>query len=194
MWPGTLHPQPATVLRHMQGAVGLRTASDTKVKDSKAMVVMFAAVGTACTGSPATQPGHGKVSFRQRAADEAAAAAAAGSSAAAAPQPPAHVTVGGLGKIHPHATTPSKQQRPADSGAEDEQQQAAEADEAAAAAAAASGRSLGPSQAAAAAAAGAAAGDAPRVRGSGPQLDMMTGVWYVLIRLATAAAMVCFWF
>lgn len=162
----------------MRAALGLRTAPDAKIKDLKAMVVVFAAaVGAACAGSPASQPGHGKVSFRQRAADEAAAAAAAGSSAAAAPQPPAHVTVGGLGKIHPHATTtPSKQQRPADSGAEDEQQQAAEADEAAAAAAAASGRSLGPSQAAAAAAAGAAAGDAPRVRGSGPQLDMMTGV------------------
>ena len=47
-------------------------------------------------------------------------------------------------------------------------------EEAAAPAAAASGRSLGPGQAAAAAA-GAAAGEAPRVKGSGPQLDMMTG-------------------
>jgi hypothetical protein len=138
------------------------------------MSVLVAVAAAACAGSPASQPGHGKVSFRQRAADEALAAAAAGSSAAAA-QPPAHVTVGGLGKIHPHATTPSKQQRPADSGAEEEQQQAAEAEEAAAAAAAASGRSLGPSQAAAAVA-GAAAGDTPRVKGSGPQLDMMTGV------------------
>lgn len=125
------------------------------------------------SGSPGSQPGHGKVSFRQRAAGEAAAAAAAGSSAAA--QQPAHATVGGLGKIHPHA--PTKQQ-PADSGVEDtERQQAAagEAGEAAAAAAAASGRSLGPSQAAAAAAAAAAGGEAPRVKGSGPQLDMMTG-------------------
>lgn len=135
------------------------------------------------TGSP-VQPGHGKVSFRQRAADESAAAAAAGSSAV--PPPPVHATVGGLGKVHPYSS-PSKaaqqqrqQQHPADSGADDQQQQATtqEGAEAAAAAAGASGRSLGPSQAAgaAAAAAEAAGGDAPRVKGSGPQLDMLTGL------------------
>jgi hypothetical protein len=80
--------------------------------------------------------------------------------------------------VHGYGSPRQQQQQPADSSAGDQQQQQAqEGAQAAAAAAGASGRSLGPSQAAgaAAAAAAAAAGDVPRVKGSGPQLDMMTG-------------------
>jgi len=88
--------------------------------------------------------------------------------------PSSHATVGSLGKIHPYGSPAQQQQQqqPADSGTDEQQQGVTqEGAEAAAAAAGASGRSLGPSQAAAA-----AAGDAPRVKGSGPQLDMMTGM------------------
>lgn len=170
--PGDVQVKQEQPQQEGQSRLAAAAAADgIKLEDAAAAAGAQQQQDLGADGSPAGQSGHGKVSFRQRAAGEAAAAAAAGSSAV----PSSHATVGSLGKIHPYGSPAQQQQQqqPADSGTDEQQQGVTqEGAEAAAAAAGASGRSLGPSQAAAA-----AAGDAPRVKGSGPQLDMMTG-WH----------------
>lgn len=122
---------------------------------------------------------HGKGAKRRRDSEVSAAAAAA---AAAEQQTAAHPVSGGLSQPHPQQ---------AGKHPSDQKQAGAAASEAAAAAASGGGGGavaagvglgpvgLGPAAAGAAGAAAAGAADHPRVRGSGPQLDMMTGQFQI---------------